>query len=237
MLFSLKLIAKLLLLALVLLALVLLGLGAGPALALNGDSENTANNGDNRSANANAFRAPISIAADSAEQNEKKGVTIYRGNVAIEQGTLTINADTVTIETVDIENRSNVDNANSVSTDSVSRTVTTIVASGFPARFSQISEGQITAINAKGNTIRYAVDSGIIQLEENASIDKFGSKVSGEKIEYFINEELVKAQADPNDKNTRVHTVIIPGSNASFQTQVASPTAPAAQTDTDTPTQ
>ena len=71
-------------------------------------------------------------------------------------------------------------------------------------------------INASGNTIRYAIDTGVIQLEENASIDKLGSKVSGEKIEYFINEELVRAVADPSDKKTRVHTVIIPGSGGSF---------------------
>ncbi len=171
-----------------------------------------------------SFHAPISIAADSAEQNEKKGVTIYRGNVSIEQGNLTISADTVTIQSTTKtsdgnsakDTNNNAANNNNQDTDAASnssttRSVTTIVANGFPARFTQLQPGQSQAVNAEGNTIRYAIDTGIILLEQNASIDKPGSKVSGEKIEYYINEELVKAEADPNDKNTRVHTIITPG--------------------------
>lgn len=171
-----------------------------------------------------SFHAPISIAADSAEQNEKKGVTIYRGNVSIEQGNLTISADTVTIQSTtktsngNSEKDTNSESASNnnhdpdaTSNSSTTRSVTTIVANGFPARFTQLQPGQSQAINAEGNTIRYAIDTGIILLEQNASIDKLGSKVSGEKIEYYINEELVKAEADPNDKNTRVHTIITPG--------------------------
>jgi lipopolysaccharide export system protein LptA len=162
-----------------------------------------------------SFHAPISIAADSAEQNEKKGVTIYRGNVSIEQGNLTISADTVTIQsttkTSDESANDNNRQSDVASNSSTTRSVTTIVANGLPARFTQLQPGQSQAINAEGNTIRYAIDTGIILLEQNASIDKLGSKVSGEKIEYYINEELVKAEADPNDKNTRVHTIITPG--------------------------
>lgn len=171
--------------------------------------------------NSATLNAPINIAADSAEQNEKKGITIYRGNVSIEQGSLTINADTVTIQTKNVSaTAASGDSANQTEGDEVientARSVTTIIASGLPARFTQTPPGQSNAINASGNTIRYAIDTGVIQLEENASIDKLGSKVSGEKIEYFINEELVRAVADPSDKKTRVHTVIIPGSGGGF---------------------
>lgn len=153
----------------------------------------------------NDFRGPIAIAADSAEQNEKKGVTIYRGNVSIEQGNLTINADTVTIESHLADPSGDTEN---------SRSVTTIVANGHPARFTQRLANQSKPINASGNTIRYAIDTGIIQLEDNASIDKTGTKVTGEKIAYYIKEELVKAEADPNDKNARVHTIINPAANS-----------------------
>ena len=70
--------------------------------------------------------APIAIEADSAEQDEKNGITIYRGNVSIEQGDLTIKADTVTIQS----------STNSTQTDAApSRNISHIIANGKPARF------------------------------------------------------------------------------------------------------
>ena len=147
--------------------------------------------------------APIAIEADSAEQDEKNGVTIYRGNVSIKQGDLTIKADTVTIQS---------QTSSTTSDDSTRRNISHIIARGKPARFTQQLANEPNPINAEGNTIRYAIEDGIILLEDNASIDQIGSKVTGEKIEYFIREEKVKAQADPNDKNTRVHTIINPSS-------------------------
>lgn len=154
--------------------------------------------------------APIAIEADSAEQDEKKGITIYRGNVSIEQGDLSIKADTVTIQ-------STISTAQSDA--STARSISHIIANGKPARFTQQLADEPKPINAEGNTIRYAIEEGIILLEDNASIDQVGSKVTGEKIEYFIREDKVKAQADPNDKNTRVHTIINPSSSSSRSTQ------------------
>ena len=156
----------------------------------------TANSSDQR-------LAPISIEADSAEQDEKKGVTIYHGNVSIAQGDLTIKADTVTIQT--ITSAPQADTA-------PKRSISHIVANGKPARFTQQLADEPNPINAEGNTISYAIKTGIILLEDNAFIDKIGSKVTGGKIEYFIREAKVKAQADPNNKNTRVHTIINPSS-------------------------
>lgn len=154
--------------------------------------------------------APIAIEADSAEQDEKKGITIYRGNVSIEQGDLTIKADTVTIQST----------INTAQADTSSaRSISHIIANGKPARFTQQLASEPNPINAEGNTIRYAIEEGIILLEDNASIDQIGSKVTGEKIEYFIREDKVKAQADPNDKNTRVHTIINPSSSSAPSTQ------------------
>lgn len=180
----------------------------------NSSEPNTSTNSSTSTAtnDENDFRGPIAIAADSAEQNEKKGVTIYRGNVSIEQGNLTINADTVTIESHLAEPSGDTEN---------SRSVTTIVANGLPARFTQRLANQSKPINASGNTIRYAIDTGIIQLEDNASIDKTGTKVTGEKIAYYIKEELVKAEADPNDKNARVHTIINPAANSLIDSSVS----------------
>ncbi len=143
------------------------------------------------------YHVPIQINADSAEQNEKEGVTIYRGNVTIRQGNLDIRADTVTIY------------SSSDNDQSLSHNVTTIVAKGNPASFVQHLATDATTVNAKGNSITYSINEGIILLKDNASIDRHGSKVTGGLIEYFIKEERIKAEAAPDD-STRVHTTIMP---------------------------
>ena len=65
-------------------------------------------------------QAPISIEADSAEQDEKLGITTYKGNVAIVQGALSIKADLVHIISVGSSDK---------------RSVEKISASGKPAIF------------------------------------------------------------------------------------------------------
>lgn len=170
--------------------------------ALPASAASSIENEDRDGEGNNNFRGAIEIMADSAELDEKRGLTVYRGDVTIQQGEITIAADTVTLET-----------QTETSTDASggpSRTVSKIVASGSPARFTRHTVQQSEPIRAQGETIRYNVGSGIILLESNASIDRNGSVFSGEKIEYFIEQERVKAESNPNDKRGRVHTVFTP---------------------------
>ena len=141
-------------------------------------------------------KLPIQIEADSAEQDDRKGITIYRGNVTIAQGSLTINAQEVTIESLP-------------ATETQRRQIGSIVATGAPAEFIQrLPDAQVTA---SGGIIEYGIEDGVILLRENASIDSPGNRVSGNLIEYHLNDELIKAKANPNNANERVHTVFDPG--------------------------
>lgn len=148
---------------------------------------------------------PISIEADSAEQNEKLGITVYSGNVSITQGELSIQANQVKITSVEND-------------DTQKRTIENIIANGDPAIFSHNTENPAEQMVAKANTINYLLKPGVVTFEENAFLSQQGSSVRGNHIEYTIAERRIKAHANPENKKTRVKTIITPGDDLLFST-------------------
>ena len=136
---------------------------------------------------------PIHISSDSAERNEKKGVTIYTGSVQMEQGTLRIDADKVVIHSTNNE-------------------ISKIVATGTPAQYQQKPSPQKQMVVAKGDTIEYMLAAEKLFLINNASLrQNDGTLMTGERIDYNIKESLVKAEGSKTDaKNDRIHMVIQP---------------------------
>lgn len=148
---------------------------ASPALALPDDKEQ-----------------PINIQSDKAEQSSsKKGeVTIYTGTVLMEQGSMRLEGDMVTIY-------------------SKNRSVNKVVAIGKPARFQQQSDINESPIKAHGNRIIYNINQETIVLLDNAGINQDDSTVQGQRIVYNVTTEQVKAKGTA-DKSTRVHMVLEP---------------------------
>lgn len=140
----------------VLLALVL---PAGPALALPGDRDE-----------------PIHITADKALRDEKKGVTIYTGNVVLVQGSMELEADKLTIY-------------------HTSEKADQMIAEGNPAKMRQQPEVDKAIVHAQGRVITYYGSEDKVNLRTNAKIDQDGAVVSGDSIDYFIAKELIEAQS------------------------------------------
>ncbi|MFK8021078.1 MAG: lipopolysaccharide transport periplasmic protein LptA [Pseudomonadales bacterium] len=134
---------------------------------------------------------PIRVKADSAERDDKRGVTTYRGDVIIDQGSLTIAAQEVVIYG--------------------SQAVTRIVAKGNPARLQQQPSPDKGVIIAKGNNIEYSLETEIVQLEDNAYVEQDGTKVRGGQISYDMKQQIVRANGNTNSEQ-RVE-MIIPASN------------------------
>jgi lipopolysaccharide export system protein LptA len=132
---------------------------------------------------------PIRIEADEALRDEKQGFTRYQGNVKMNQGSLRIEADEVTVYHVDEE-------------------ADKIVARGKPARFQQQPEAAKGLVKARAETIEYYKDDDRVQLLDNASIEQDGSTVTGDSIEYFIAEQRVRADSDRSRGESRVQVVI-----------------------------
>ena len=132
---------------------------------------------------------PIRIEADEALRDEKQGFTRYRGNVRMDQGTLRIEADEVTVYHIEQE-------------------ADKIVARGKPARLQQQPEPEKGLMKARAHTIEYYKNDDRVQLLNNASIEQDGSMVTGDSIEYFISEQRVRADSDPSREDSRVQVVI-----------------------------
>lgn len=130
---------------------------------------------------------PIYISSNSAVKDEKEGITIYRGNVDIKQGSLHIQGDEVTIY-VDGE------------------TVQRIVAVGRPAKFRQKPAADKTDVSAQGINIEYRLDRDSIVLTDQALLEQQGDLIRANTIRYDLTTDLVEA----GGSDDRVNIVIQP---------------------------
>jgi len=137
---------------------------------------------------------PIVINADQALRDEKQGLTIYSGNVQLDQGTLHISADRITIFRI-VEDGDK------------------IVAEGQPARLQQLPNLGEELMHANAGVIEYYKAEERVHLKQDAQIEQGGSIVTGQTIEYFISEQLVKAKSNATQVDSRVQVVIPPNPN------------------------
>ncbi len=134
----------------------------------------------------------IYIQSDRAERDERKGITVYTGDVEIDQGSLHISADRVTIRSADEQ-------------------VSHLEASGTPARMQQKPAIDKEPVYARANTIRYDVDSEVLTLDGSASVTQEGAKMAGQQVIYYMREQRVQASAaGTSTGQTRVQTVFPP---------------------------
>ena len=154
---------------------------------------------------------PIHISADKALRDEKQGFTEYSGNVQMEQGSMRLEADKLTIYHATEE-------------------VDKVVAEGRPAKMQQQPELDKGVVHAHAGVIEYFRSEERVHLQRNARIEQDGAVVSGDSIDYYIAEQLVKADSDQAVKGNRVNVVIPPNvqsdatkSGQSAKTEVAPP--------------
>ncbi len=152
-------------------SLFLCALG-GPALALPGDQQK-----------------PIRIEAAEALRDENQGYTEYKGKVVLDQGSLHIEADVLTVY-------------------HTGKDASRITARGGPATLRQQPELDRGEITAQAKQIEYYRDEARVELRNEASIEQEGAIVTGDRIDYFINEKLVKADSDGSTDGSRVQVVI-----------------------------
>ena len=131
---------------------------------------------------------PIHITADKAVRDEKKGLTVYSGNVKMTQGSMELESDALTIY-------------------HPSEEAEKFVAQGSPAKMRQQPEIGEDIVHAQANIIEYFRLEDRVHLQTEARIEQDGSVVDGDTIDYFIAKELIQAQSNANEK---VEVVIQP---------------------------
>jgi lipopolysaccharide export system protein LptA len=131
---------------------------------------------------------PLNIEADSAKLDNLKGYTIYTGNVIVNQGTLQLFADKVTL------------------TYNNDKQVQTIIAesNGQMVRFKQVLDNK-EEVRAQAKKIEYFAKDDILHLKQDAQVWKAKDTVSGQLIIYdakkaqvTASEGRVKVMIEPN---------------------------------------
>jgi lipopolysaccharide export system protein LptA len=134
------------------------------------------------------LQQPIELSADFADIDESRGVSIYKGNVDIRQGTIRLRADTVTVH-------------------HEGRQPSRMVAVGAPVRFSQQTEDG--PVNGSAQRAEYAVDSENLVLIGDAVVVQNSDTMRSDRIVYDRARSVVRAGAAA-DGNQRVHITIQP---------------------------
>ncbi|MEQ9395044.1 lipopolysaccharide transport periplasmic protein LptA [Haliea sp.] len=132
---------------------------------------------------------PIRISADQALRDERQGFTEYTGNVRLQQGSLQIEAEKITVF------------HQQVAADR-------ILAEGNPARLQQQPEADKGIVHAAAQRIEYFKAEERVNLTRQARIEQEGSIVTGDSIDYYMAEQRVRADSGRREDGGRVEVVI-----------------------------
>jgi len=139
---------------------------------------------------------PIDIEANTAEYDDKTGVSVYRGNVRLIQGSMVLTGYKITIT-------------------APGQKLHMIVAEGSKDRLSTFKmlrdDGE--AVYAEAEFMEYDLSKHQILLLRQAWVEQSGNKIASDRILY----DTVKETVDAGDvtKGSRVKMTITPGSTGS----------------------
>ncbi|MCP4598594.1 lipopolysaccharide transport periplasmic protein LptA [Neptuniibacter sp.] len=141
---------------------------------------------------------PIYISADSASINDNTGITTYKGNVVIKQGSLLIEAAHVEMYRGD-------------------EGVEKLIAEGSPAHFRQKPQPDDPYSDAWGKNMIYLVNTRKLTITEQAKVVQDKDTFTGEKIVYDLDRSIVDAFGSTGDNENsssgRVNMIIQPKKN------------------------
>lgn len=131
---------------------------------------------------------PLHVEADTAEFDDKTGISVYRGKVRVTQGNMLLTGDHVTVV-------------------APHRRLEKIISKGKPSTFHQITrDGE--PLDAQAEYMEYNAKINKITLLKKASLQQGKNSFSSERIEYQILSKIVDA-GDPKGGN-RVKMTILP---------------------------
>ncbi|HYE37902.1 lipopolysaccharide transport periplasmic protein LptA [Methylocaldum sp.] len=148
-------------------------LAAGNAFALDSDS-----------------KQPIYIEANTATYDEKKGETVYTGDVKATQGSLEVQGDQMTVYQKGGQTEK-------------------VVVTGKPTRLKQTPEGGKEDIHGTSQRADYFPETGILILYDKALVWQGQNSTASDIIEYDTKNALFKA-GSPSTGSKRVHVKMQP---------------------------
>ena len=140
---------------------------------------------------------PVKVNAASVNMNEKTGVTVYRGNVVLIQGSLRIEADNVEVRTRDMR-------------------VDTVTAVGRPVRLRALLDNREAELKASAERLVLYAETRSVDLSGNVQLRQGGDQFSAQHLHYALDEQRISAQGGDN-ADERVYAIIQPSSSTPKQ--------------------
>lgn len=122
---------------------------------------------------------PIEVEADSAEMDDVKNVSIYRGNVIVTQGSIVMTGDIMTVYQTDSDD------------------LDYLIVDGKPATYKQLPDDSQIYDTAAALRMEYFEIKNKIILTNQAVVTQEGLRFSGDRIEYDTELSKVKAWSKP----------------------------------------
>ncbi len=132
---------------------------------------------------------PMNIRANSVEINDKTGVSTYRGNVVVIQGSMKITADILWV------------------THNTEHKLMKIVAEGRPATYKQRPDNKDQDVRAQARRMEYFANRSLLVLKRQASLSQGGNVFKSGKILYNLKTDRILAGARQT-KGSRVNITI-----------------------------
>ena len=131
---------------------------------------------------------PINIKANSAEINDATGISVYRGNVVVSQGSMVLTGDQVILETAD-------------------KKVKKLTSTGNLSTFKQTTDDGKT-IHAEAKKMVYKITANKIILTDSAKLTEGGNSFASDRIVFYTDKEIVSAGSSEGDE--RVNITVYP---------------------------
>ncbi len=119
---------------------------------------------------------PIEIEADAAELDDKKGVTVYTGNVVVTQGSIRMTGEKMTVYYTKNQD------------------LDTVIMVGSPATYRQKPDNSEIYDEAEALRMEYYALKNLIVLIDNALVTQEELRFSGSRIEYDTVNSKIKAR-------------------------------------------
>jgi lipopolysaccharide export system protein LptA len=136
------------------------------------------------------MRKPINITSDRMDIDDGSGKSVYRGNVRLQQGSLSLRAGTLTVIQSPGKGKSS-----------------KVIAEGRPAVLRQIKDGSKEKIEGRANRLEYTVNSKLLVMTGNASLKQGGETFKSDRIVYDRAKAAIKAGTSAKGKE-RVRVTI-----------------------------
>ncbi len=118
----------------------------------------------------------IEIEADAAELDDQKGVTVYKGNVIVTQGSIKMTGEKMVV------------NYNQ------DQELDSVVVEGHPATYKQLPDNSDVYDEAEALHMEYHNNKNLVILTDNAIVKQKDLRFSGARIEYDTVRSQIKAK-------------------------------------------